>query len=171
MDTATKDIVNKVKKSKLETIDLEKWIQLEECVSIDLKDLLYMGLIVKEKEFRHSVDNLDVSIYEGKVVRLFCSVDTIIPKWAWMLIYVKLSEKAEAVHFGSETDLITLELIRKIREYQWSRHKDGFVILKGCSKLKIPDSVYAEAAYQCSVYAKKVMYGEACSNVPIYKSS
>lgn len=171
MSTSANPIVNKVKQSKLVTIDLEKWIRLEDCMTVDLKDFLFMGLIVKEKEFREALDAIDLTVYEGKIVRLYCSADAIIPKWAWMLAYLKLSERAEAVHIGTDSELITNELLRKIRLYPWDHHQNGFLILKGCSKLDIPDSVYAEAASYASKHAKKVMFGEACSNVPIFKTS
>ena len=171
MSTTPLEIINKVKQSKLITIDFEKWIRIEQIVNVDLKEFLFNGLIVKEKEFREAIEGLDTSRVEGKICRLYCSIDTIIPKWAWMLVTLKLFETAEFVHVTSESDLIRVELLRKIHTHDWAQYTDGFVILKGCSRLDIPEAVYAEATIYCSLYAKKVMYGEACSNVPIYKRS
>lgn len=165
------ELINKVKESKLITIDLEKWIDPKQIVFVDLKEFLFKGLIVREKEFRDALVSFDPTPIEGKIVRLDCSVDTILPKWSWILAKLRLSEAASRVYIGSEEQVIEMELLRKISEHQWDQYQDGFVILKGCSTLDVSKSIYAEAAYQCSRWAKKVMYGEACSNVPLFKKS
>jgi hypothetical protein len=171
MNTQAPEIVNKVKQSKLITIDLEKWVDPEQIFFVDLKEFLFKGLIVKEQEFRDALAVFDTSLVRDKVVRLDCSVETILPKWAWVLAKLKLAEAATAVHIGNLDRAIELELLRKIKNHDWDQYRDGFVILKGCSTLDISGRIYAEAAYECSLRAKKVMYGEACSNVPLFKTS
>lgn len=171
MNSQAPDIINKVKQSKLITIDLEKWVDPEIIYFVDLKEFLFKGLIVKEQHFRDTLAFFDTSLVRNKIVRLDCSVETILPKWAWVLAKLRLAEAATAVHIGSLDEVIELELLRNIRNHDWEQYRDGFVILKGCSTMDISGRIYAEVAYECSISAKKVMYGEACSNVPLFKTS
>lgn len=180
-------IVNTVKKNtKLFTLDLEKEFRALKPVPLDLKEFLFMELIVKEEHFRNALANYDWSVFKDRVVHLFCSVDTIIPTWAWMLPIPFLKDLASHIvvsqfpqtsfdpNIGSGDvaegpamdDLFRIVL----DNFDWSSLKDRFVILKGCSDINVPAWVYSEATRRSMPFARKILFGEACSNVPVFKS-
>ncbi|MEX2602335.1 MAG: DUF2480 family protein [Balneolaceae bacterium] len=163
------EIVNKVKQSKLVTIDLEKLIEGERVEEIDLKQFLFQGLILKEKEFRDQLTEFDWKSYTGANIALFCSADAIIPSWAWMLVTTCLQPYAKEIVYGNRDELRKELLYRKISENDWNVYRDKFVLMKGCSKAKVPEGAYLEATKKLLPVAGKIMYGEACSNVPVYK--
>lgn len=166
------EIVNKIKQSdKLVTFDLQQYFDDTPRAGLDLKQFLFKGLILKEKEFRKQLKEYDWSQYDDKYVCIYCSSDAIISKWAYMLIGKHLHPHANEV-FKGRPDEITHELYqRKLDNLDWSQFEDKFVILKGCSddERPVPESVYLYATQKLIPYAKKLMYGEACSNVPVYR--
>jgi len=173
MATQEGEIVNKVKQSnKLVTLDLQKYYDETPILEFDLKDFLYEGLILKEKEFRARLENHDWQQYTDKYLTVFCSTDAIISKWAYMLVAQHVSPFAKDV-FKGEKEAFLFELYRRnLEEVNWKDFKDKFVILKGCSSKEkpVPESVYLFATNKLVPHVKKLMYGEACSNVPVYRS-
>lgn len=162
-------IINKVASSGLVTLDLEDYYHQGERVIYDLKDNLFMGMILKEKDFREFLKNHDWSIYEGKNVAIICSEDAIIPTWAYMLLALKLSPFANAVVYGNLEQLedkLYYDAIAKINPLDYS---DARVVVKGCSKVPVPTSAYVEITQKLMPYVKSLMFGEPCSTVPLYK--
>lgn len=163
------EIVNKVKQSKLETVDLEKFAAGLSVHELDLKDFLFQGLILKESEFRGKMDAHDWSKYEDIYLTVFCSTDAIIPKWAYMLVVQYAEDFAEDVLFGREVEAATQVLKKRLDQQNWEVYTDSFVLIKGCSKIDIPADVYMYATKKLLPHVRKLMYGEACSNVPVYR--
>lgn len=163
------EIVNKVKQSKLETVDLEKFADGVTLHELDLKEFLFHGMILKEKEFREKTGEFDWSRFEGGYLTIYCSTDAIIPKWAYMLIVQHAAPYATDVLSGTK-DQAWAEIFRqKLDGVNWEYYNDRFVLLKGCSKMDVPADVYMYATKKLLPVVKKLMYGEACSNVPVYR--
>jgi hypothetical protein len=162
-------IVNKVAESALQTIDLEAWIPTEEPVLFDLKDFLFMGLIVKEKEFRSALQQTDTTVFNDKVVLVTCSVDAIIPMWAYMLVASLLQPVAKEVILASKEEWKKRKLLEAIAALDISGYKDQRVVIKGCGDEPIPEAAYLEITSRLRPIVKSIMYGEPCSTVPIYK--
>ncbi len=165
-----KEIVNKVANSKLEVFDLEDYFPKEEIVILDISKWLFEGFILKEKEFRDNLNKEDWSTYKEKGVILFCSTDAILPAWAYILITTYLQPFAKQVVHGNSQEYILLHYQRVLETLDYSIYKDKPVILKGCSKKAVPQSIYTLAIQKLMPVAKSVMFGEACSAVPLYKS-
>ncbi len=163
------EIVNKVKQSKLETVDLEKFAAGIELHELDLKEYLFHELILKEKDFRQHLDDHDWSQYEGKYLTVICSTDAIIPKWAYMLVVQHAEQYALNVFFGSRAQALTQLFREKLDLVDWGKYSGKFVLLKGCSKMDVPPEIYMYATKKLLPHVQKLMYGEACSNVPVYK--
>lgn len=168
METQEK-IVNRVSESGLITFDLEEFYPKEEKKSFDLRDYLFMGLILKEKDFREALKNMDWSAYQNKNVAVFCSADAIIPVWAYMLAGVYLAPVAKRFYFCKEEQLDEMIYKEEIAALDVSPYKDQRVIIKGCSDKPVPVSAYLEITRKLRPVAKSLMYGEACSNVPLFK--
>lgn len=163
-------IVNKVQQNtKLVTIDLQKFHDPTPIEELDIKKFLFQELLLKEKEFRQYLNDYDWSQYEGKYLCVYCSTDAIIAPWAWMLITSYASEFAKDVYLGSEESLLHQLYQQKLEKHDWGQYEDKFVLLKGCGKVHVPDSIYMLATNKLMNTAKKIMYGEACSNVPIWR--
>ena len=163
------EIVNRVAQSKLITFDLEDYYPKGERVLLDISSWLYEGIILREKEFRQAVDAHDWSAYSGKYVAITCSTDAIIPGWAYMLITSTLQPYADKIVQGDLTDLETQLYAEVIRDLDVKPFKDKPVIIKGCSNKPVPPNAYIWATEKIQAVASKVMYGEACSSVPIYR--
>lgn len=163
------DIINKVQQSKLVTIDLEKWIGEPDIRVFDLKDFLFMEMILKEKEFREKMEAHDWAQYEGAVLAVTCSTDAILPKWAYMLVAQYASPYAKEIFEGRKEQVLERLFFQRFDATDWSEFTDKFVLLKGCSKMNVPAGVYLEATRRLMPHVKKLMYGEACSNVTVYK--
>jgi hypothetical protein len=163
------EIVNKIKQSKLETIDLEKLLSDITVKEFDLSDHLFQGLILKEKEFRESLKDHDWNQYEGEILAVFCSTDAIVPKWAYMLIVQHADGIADGVYFGSREEAVAKVQKERLDQVSWQKYEGRFVLLKGCSKMDISEEIYMTATQKLLPYVNKLMYGEACSNVPVYK--
>jgi hypothetical protein len=163
------ELINKVASSGLVTIDLEAYFPTEEIISFDLKPHLYKELILKEKEFRESLQKQDWSKYRDQVVAIFCSADAIIPAWAYMLIATYLQPFAEEIVIGEAKEVARKILLKRIDAINMADYLDKRVIVKGCGDLEIDASAYLEITKKLLPVAKTIMYGEACSNVPVYK--
>jgi len=163
------EIVNKVAQSKLITFNLEDYYPKGERMVLDIKDWLYEGFILKEKEFRAFVDAHDWSQYKDAYVAMHCSTDAIIPGWAYLLLSVKLSGIAKKAVQGSLVDLETSIYQSVIENIDISEYQDRLIIIKGCSKKPVPANAYLFLAERLKAVAKSIMYGEACSSVPLYK--
>lgn len=162
-------IVNKVAQSGLISFDLADIYPAGERVVYDIKDNLFHGLILKEKDFREFVKQHDWSQYSGKHVAITCSADAVVPTWAYMLLASRLGPFASTLVFG---DLNTLEVLlfdRAIAALDMEKFRDERIVIKGCGDVNIPLSAYAELTSRLCKVAKSVMYGEPCSTVPVYK--
>lgn len=163
------EIVNRVAQSKLLTFDLEDYYPAGERVLLDIKEWLYEEIILKEKDFRAHVGNHDWEQYKNVFVALCCSSDAIIPGWAYMLVSTKLQPYAKKVVLGSLEDLETTLFQAIIEDLDISDFKDKPVIIKGCSNKPVPPNAYLWATIKLQAVAKSIMYGEACSSVPLFK--
>ncbi len=163
------EIVNRVASSSLITFDLDSYYLPGERVLLDIKDQLFQESILREKDFRQFIKTHDWQQYNGKFVAVYCSVDAIIPAWAYMLIGVALESVAAKVVFGSLEALET-ELFRSNLEHvDWSSFRDQKVVVKGCSKTEVPHAVFLEIAVRLKPFVSSLMFGEPCSTVPLYK--
>jgi hypothetical protein len=162
-------IVNKVALSGLITFDLASIAPQGERVLFDIKDQLFHGLILREKDFREFVKEHDWSQYQGKHIAITCSADAIIPTWAYMLLSNRLEPYAETIIFGTLDVLETLLFEKALDELDMSRFEGGRVMVKGCGDIRIPESAFITLTRKLSKVAKSIMYGEACSSVPIFK--
>lgn len=165
----SEEIVNKVAESGIVTLDLEKYFPKEETAVFDLKDHLFMGLILKEKEFREALKKLDWELYRNKSVAITCSADAIIPVWAYMLVTSYLQPVAKSVIVGDEKELLKNIYINNLSKIDIDEFRDKKIVIKGCGDLPVGDFAYAEATRLLLPYAKSIMYGEPCSTVPIFK--
>lgn len=163
-------IVNKIQQNtKLVTLDLQKFHDDTPIEGLDIKQFLFQELLLKEKDFREQLKEFDWSRYKGKYLGVYCSTDAIIAPWAWMLITTYASEFAKEV-FLMKPEFIPHEIYqRELTKHDWSQYQDKFVLLKGCGKIHVPDSIYLLATNKLMGTAKKIMYGEACSNVPVWR--
>ncbi|AKA35084.1 DUF2480 family protein [Flagellimonas lutaonensis] len=163
------DIVNRVAQSKLVTFDLEAYYPEGKRVLFDIKDWLHEGLILREKEFRAKVTEHDWSQYADAFVALTCSTDAIVPGWAFMLLASRLQPHAKKVVQGDLEILETLLYNDILQNLDVSDLADKPVIIKGCSNKPVPKNAYLMAVAKIQPVAKSIMYGEACSSVPIHK--
>jgi hypothetical protein len=162
-------IVNKVAASGLITLDLEDYYPKEEIVVFDLKDYLFMGLVLKEKDFRAALQNIDWSQYQNKNVALTCSADAIIPMWAYMFVTSYLQPFASEIIFGNKEAAVSTLILKNLSRINGEEFTDKRVVIKGCGDVQIPESAYIEITNKLRPFAKSIMYGEPCSTVPIYK--
>jgi len=165
----SEEIINRVAQSKLLTFDLEDYYPAGERVILDLKDWLYEGLILREKEFRAAVENHDWTHYKNAYVALQCSTDAIIPGWANMLITSKLQPFAKSIVIGDLEQLETSIYQSVIANLDVSPFLDKLVIIKGCSTKPVPANAYIWVTSKLQTVVKSIMYGEACSSVPLFK--
>jgi hypothetical protein len=161
--------VNKVAESGLITLDLEEYFPKGETAVFDLKDHLFMGMILKEKDYREALKNLNWEPYADKNVALTCSADAIIPVWAWMLAASYLQPVAKDVVMGDVNELQKRIFIRNIDALDMSGFTDKRVVVKGCGETPIPDFIYMEITKRLRPHVKSIMYGEPCSTVPVFK--
>jgi len=162
-------IINRVANSPLVTFDLEEFYHPGERVLIDIGDQLYQGLILKEKDFRAWVRDIDWSIYKNQNVAIWCSADAIIPTWAYMLVATRIAPFAHMVIFGTIEDLEKALYQNALSSIDVKKFRDKKIVIKGCGKYQVPDSAYVEITRLLTPVASSIMYGEACSTVPLYK--
>lgn len=164
------EIINRVANSKLKTFDLEEIYPEGKRVLLDVKDWLFQELILKEKDFRASVKNHDWSQYKKSFVAVTCSADAIIPSWAFMLVAAELTPFANKVVIGNLELLETAIYQELISFLDFKDFTNMPVIIKGCAEKPIPNSAYAFLIEKLQPIAKSIMFGEACSTVPLYKA-
>ena len=165
------EIINRVANSSLITIDLEDWYPEGTRSIIDIKDWLYKELILKEKDFREQVKKANWEQYKDHYVALTCSSDAIIPGWAYMLIATFIAPFAKNFVIGSLEDLENKLYQTEIDKLDVSMYQNKPVIIKGCSNKPVPENAYINLIQKVQPVAKSIMYGEACSSVPLYKKA
>lgn len=163
------DIINRVANSKLVTIDLDSLYPKGERIVLDISPWLFKGLIVREKDFRAALKEHDWEQYKDKYVVLTCSTDAIIPGWAYLLITTYLQPFAKLIIKGSIEDLDTILLTDVINALDLTTYQDKPVIITGCSDNPIPETSYLLLLQKIMPIATSVLYGEACSSVPLFK--
>jgi hypothetical protein len=162
-------IINKVTESGLISFDLEELYPRGEIKTFDLKEYLFMGLILKEKDFRAALLTTDWEQYKDKYVAITCTADAIIPMWANMLVASYLQPVAKDVVFGDEKKLIESVLQKNIEALSTAEFIDQRIVVKGCGDIAIPESAYVAITNKLRPVVKSIMYGEPCSTVPIFK--
>ncbi|MBU2950647.1 DUF2480 family protein [Tamlana agarivorans] len=163
------EIINRVANSKLVTLDLEDYYPKGNRVLFDIKDWLYEGFVLREKDFRNQVSEFDWSQFQDQFVALTCSSDAIIPGWAYMLLSIHLEPYATKTLVGTLDNLETAIYQDIINDLDVSAFSDKPIIIKGCSNKPVPQNAYIMLANKLKPLAKSIMYGEACSSVPLYK--
>lgn len=163
------EIVNRVANSKLVTFDLEDFYPEGPRIELDIAQWLWEGIVLREKDFRESLEMLDTTPYHNAYIALNCSTDAIIPGWAYTLVALKLAPIAKKVVVGSLETLETILFAELLTTMDVSEFKDLPVIVKGCAHKPIPPNAYALLAQKLQPYAKSILYGEACSSVPLFK--
>lgn len=164
------EIVNRVANSKLKTFDLEDLYPAGKRAQIDIAQWLMEGFILREKDFRESLKNHDWSAYKDAYVALYCSTDAIVPAWAFMLLTTYLQPLAAKVVLGSPTELETVLYTEIIKDLDVTPFEGEYVIVKGCSNKPVPQNAYILLTQKLQTVVKSLMFGEACSSVPLYKS-
>ena len=164
-----KPLVNRVAASGLITINLEDFYPTDDIVVFDIKDYLFRELILKEKDFRKALKEIDWSDYSEKILLISCSANAILPLWAYMLITAYASPFARAIFQGTETEYIKKFFSEAIQKIDVKKYENQLLIIKGCSKKTVPPSGYVELTKKLQPIARSIMFGEPCSTVPIYK--
>ena len=165
----TPPLVNKVANSRLVTLKLEAYWPESPMESFDLKDYLFMELILKEKDFREAIRQHDFARYSGKVLLVFCSADAIIPAWAYMLVAAAAAPYVADVYQGTEADYLRDHYRRAVAALDPVDFTDQRVVIKGCGERPVPASAYLDVTARLRPVVKSIMFGEPCSTVPVYK--
>lgn len=163
------EIKNKAAESGLVNFDLSTLVPKGKRKGVDLKDFLWEGMILKEKDFREKVASLNHDEYKDCYVYIYNSADAIVPLWAYFLITAKLTDVTKKIVFGNREDLEVLLMHNAIQTYDFTDLMHQKVLVKGCSEENIPENAYIELVEQLKPIVKSLMFGEACSNVPIFK--
>lgn len=163
------EIVNRVAGSSLITFDLEEYYQNGVRIQFDLKDTLFQGLILREKDLRDFLKKNDWSFYKDKFVAITCSADAVIPTWAYMLVAIALKPFAKAVEFGTLEKLEERLFEDALANVNWEQFRNAKIVVKGCSKVNVPVSAYVKTVSALQPIASSLMFGEACSTVPLFK--
>ena len=163
-------IVNRVANSDLITIDLADYAPDLQILEIDLKQFLFEGFILKEKEFRKTLKEFDFSIYTNKVVALFCSSDAIVPMWAYMLTTSYLNKVGHEIHFGTKEEVFQKIFAENIDGIDTSEFEKKKVIVKGCGHIPLNENLYVAITKKLQPTVSSLMFGEACSAVPVLKN-
>jgi len=163
------NIINKVAESGLLSFDLADFYTSGERVVYDIKNNLFQGLILREKDFREFIKEHDWIQYKDKHVAITCSADAIVPTWAYMLLANRLAPYAATILFGNLETLETVLFERAVSNLNIEKYRDKRIVLKGCGDIPVPVSAYVELTAKLTKVAKSIMYGEPCSTVPIFK--
>ena len=164
------EIVNRVANSPLITMDLTDYAPTKPIAVLDVKDFLFQGIVLKEKEFRVNLKAFDFSIYTNKTVALNCSADAIVPMWAFMLVTSYLNIVNADIHFGIKKDVFQQIFTNNINEIDASEFKNKKVIVKGCGQIPLTESLYIAITKKLQNTVSSLMFGEACSAVPVLKN-
>ncbi len=163
------NIVNRVAQSGLISLDPAELFPSGDRVIYDIKENLFHGLMLREKDFREFIKAHDWSQYQGKHVAITCSSDAIVPTWAYMLLGNKMSAFATTIVFGNLDQLETVLFDRALAKFDIEKYRDQRVVIKGCGDIPVPVSAYVDLTAKLTSVAKSIMYGEPCSTVPIFK--
>lgn len=163
-------LVNKVAESGIITINLEDFYPKENIVEFDLKEYLFMGLILKEKDFRAALPQINWAQYTNKYVAVTCTADAIIPVWAYMLVASYLQPVAKDAFFATSKEVLNNILLNNIATLNPQQFAGKRIVIKGCGDIQIPETAFFAITAKLRPYAKSIMYGEPCSTVPIYKN-
>ena len=166
-----KPLVNRVANSGLMTINLEEFYPKGEIIEFDLKNYLFMELILKEKDFREALEAFDWAQCEGKHLLLFCSVDAVIPMWAYMLVASYAEPFVQSIVQGDKDDFLKLSYQTALNNIDYSQYEDKRIVIKGCSDKPVPAYAYSLLTQKLRPKAKSIMFGEPCSTVPVYKKA
>lgn len=164
-----KPLVNRVASSGLITLNLEDYYPKQEIAAFDLKGFLFMEMILKEKDFRAALKEYDWSQYEGKILTVFCSVDAIIPVWAYMLVATYAEPFAVDIFQGTEAEYLKAVYRGVLIDMDLSQYEGKRIVIKGCSTKPVPAAAYLTLTAKLRPFAQNIMYGEPCSTVPIFK--
>lgn len=162
-------ITNRVSESEIAVFNLDNLWDDRPVTELDIEPFLVKGLMLKEKPFREDVRNHDWEQYDGHHVAIFCSTDAIVPTWGYMLIASKLDGIAASVTFGREEEAVRDYYVRALEEQDWSAYEDRPVVIKGCGSDRVPDVAYLVSTQKLQSVARKLMYGEPCSSVPLWR--
>lgn len=163
------EITNRVANSGLITLDLGEMYPEGDRVLLDIKDQLFQGLILREKDFREFITTHDWSQYNNKFVAVTCTADAIIPDWSWMLLASALQPFAKKIVFGDLEKLETVLFTEVLSAFDSEQYRDARVVIKGCGDKPVPKTAYIELTRVLQPVVKSIMYGEPCSTVPVYK--
>lgn len=169
MEESKNKLVNRVAASSLITFKLEEYFPQQDIVTFDIKDYLFKGLMLKEKDFRTDMKSHDWSQYQDKIVLVHCSTDAIVPVWAYMLVTVNATPYAVEVFQGTQSDYYTHHYRRVIEQLDLADFVDQRIVIKGCSDLPVPTAAYVNLTKRLQPVAKSILFGEPCSTVPVYK--
>lgn len=163
------ELINRVATSALTTLNLEELRHPGERVVYDIKENLFHGLMLREKDFREFLKTHDWSQYAGKNVAIICSADAIVPTWAYMLLATKLEPVVNRYVFGDLAALEQALFQDALAQLNPEDYRDAKVVIKGCGQIPVPTAAYVEVMHRLLPVAHSVMYGEPCSTVPLYK--
>ena len=163
------EIVNKVANSALITIDLTDYAPKETIAILDVKDFLFEGIILKEKDFRNTLKEFDFSVYTDKIVTLYCSSNAIVPMWAFMLLTSYLNNSASKIHFGTKEEVFQKIFSDNIDAIDATEFENKKVIVKGCGQVPLTETLYISITKKLQNTVSSLMFGEACSAVPVFK--
>ncbi|MBL7780309.1 MAG: DUF2480 family protein [Saprospiraceae bacterium] len=164
-------LVNRVAASGLETIDLEAFYPAGDIVGFDLKQYLFMELMLKEKDFREALKNHNWEQYQGKNLAVFCSTDAIIPMWAYMLVATYAAPYVADMAQTTPEEFAQQSFLKRLNSMDWSQYAGKRLVIKGCSDKPVPPAAYLEITRLLQPLAQSIMFGEPCSTVPVYKKS
>ena len=166
----TNEIKNRVADSGIVNVDLSDYAPKENILELDLKQFLFDGLVLKEKEFRVALKEFDFNKYDGKVVAVFCGANVIVPMWAFMLITTYLNNANAKIYFGNKNKVTQAIIKENIDSINVDDYKEKRVIVNGCSSIKLSEGLYIAITKKLQKNVKSLMFGEACSAVPIFKN-
>jgi Protein of unknown function (DUF2480) len=169
MEITDAPLVNRVAESGLITLNLEDYFPKEEVVVFDIKDYLFMGLILKEKDFREACKAHDWTQYAGKNLVIDCTADAIIPMWAYMLITVSATPYAKEIFQGTVENFYKAFYFNKLSQFDAKEFEGKRIVIKGCGDKPVPAEAYVALTHKLQPFAQSIMYGEPCSTVPIFK--
>jgi len=162
-------LVNRVANSGIKTINLENHFPKHEIVELDIKQYLFKELLLKEKDFRNALKEIDWEGYKDKILLVYCSSDAIIPVWAYMLVAAYATPHAFDVFEGNQDSYLKLHYTNALSDIDFKSYEGDRVVIKGCSDRPVPSAAYALVTKHLQPYAQSIMYGEPCSTVPIFK--
>ena len=166
----TNEIKNRVADSGIVNVDLSNYAPKENILELDLKQFLFDGLVLKEKEFRVALKEFDFNKYDGKVVAVFCGANVIVPMWAYMLITTYLNNANAKIYFGNKNKVTQAIIKENIDSINVDDYKEKRVIVNGCSNIKLSEGLFIAITKKLQKNVKSLMFGEACSAVPIFKN-